>query len=117
MDVQFELVLLVLGLLFLLSMLAGKMGSKFGVPALLLFLMVGMVVGTDGVGIEFEDVEAAQTIGTLALCVILFSGGLSTKMSEIKPILAQGIVPGYNRRASHGHYNRRVDLVDLRHDC
>lgn len=92
MEIQVELVLLGLSLLFLISMLVGKAGSRFGVPALLLFLAVGMLAGRDGLGIEFNDVEAAQTIGTIALCIILFSGGLDTKLSEIKPIMAQGVV-------------------------
>src|SRR5690606_9337515 len=65
--------------------------SKFGVPALLLFLGVGMLCGTDGIGIQFDNIQVAQTIGTIALCIILFSGGMDTKISEIRPIMAQGI--------------------------
>lgn len=84
--------LLGLSLLFLISMLVGKAGSRIGVPALLLFLAVGMLAGRDGLGIKFDDVETAQTIGTIALCIILFSGGLDTKLEEIKPVMAQGVV-------------------------
>lgn len=84
--------LLGLSLLFLMSMLMGKAGSRIGVPALLLFLAVGMLAGRDGLGIEFSNVEAARVIGTIALCIILFSGGLDTKLSEIKPVMAQGVV-------------------------
>ncbi len=91
MSIQVEYILLGLSILFLLSMLAGKASSKFGVPALLLFLGVGMLCGTDGLGIQFDNIQVAQTIGTIALCIILFSGGMDTKISEIRPIMAQGI--------------------------
>lgn len=92
MDLKIEIILLVMSVLFFLSILAGKASSKFGVPALLLFLAVGMICGSDGLGIQFEDNHIAQDIGTIALCIILFSGGLDTKISEIKPIMAQGII-------------------------
>lgn len=92
MNIKIEIVLLVLSVLFFLSILAGKASSKFGVPALLLFLAVGMLCGSDGLGIEFQDFYVAKNIGTLALCVILFSGGMDTKISEIRPIMAKGII-------------------------
>lgn len=92
MGISIELVLFGVSVLFFLSILAGKAGYKFGVPALLLFLGVGMAFGSDGFGIEFESIELAQIIGTVALCIILFSGGMDTKIEEIKPIVAQGVV-------------------------
>ncbi|HZH73419.1 MAG TPA: potassium/proton antiporter, partial [Mariniphaga sp.] len=70
MDIQIEIILIVMSILFFLSMLAGKASSKFGVPALLLFLGVGMMSGSDGLGIQFENIQMAQTIGTIALCII-----------------------------------------------
>lgn len=91
MSVQIELFLLVISLLFFFSILADKAGYKFGVPALLLFLAVGMLFGTDGLGIEFEDIYIAQNIGTISLCIILFSGGMDTKISEVRPVMAQGL--------------------------
>lgn len=87
-----EALLLGLSLLFLLSILAGKASSRFGVPALLLFLLVGMLCGSDGLGFQFDSAYIAQTIGTVALCIILFSGGMDTKIAEIRPVLAQGLV-------------------------
>ena len=87
-----EFILLGISILFFLSILAGKAGYKFGVPALLLFLGVGMLFGSDGLGIEFENIELAQVIGTIALCIILFSGGMDTKLEDIRPILKQGVV-------------------------
>ena len=91
MEINVELVLLGVSLLFFLSILASKAGYKFGVPVLLLFLLVGMLCGSDGLGIRFENLQAAHTIGTIALCFILFSGGLDTKITEIRPVIAQGI--------------------------
>lgn len=92
MGITMELILLVISILFFLSILAGKAGYKFGVPALLLFLAVGMVFGSDGVGIQFENIQIAQIIGSVALCIILFSGGMDTKITEVKPIASQGVI-------------------------
>ena len=92
MQISTELMLLVGSVLFFISMLVGKAGSKYGVPVLLLFLIVGMVFGSDGFGLQFENVQVAQTISSICLCIILFSGGLDTKFQEIKPIIAPGVV-------------------------
>lgn len=88
---QIEFILLTLSILFFASILAGKAGGRFGVPALLLFLAVGMLFGSDGLGIHFDNIKVAQIIGTVALSAILFSGGLDTKVSDIKPVLGPGI--------------------------
>lgn len=94
---QVELVLLILSLLFFISIIADKIGYKFGVPALLLFLIVGMLFGTGGLGILFGG-EAheiptghAQALSTVAMCIILFTGGMDTKLSDVKSVLAPGI--------------------------
>ncbi|WP_187264330.1 potassium/proton antiporter [Pontibacter beigongshangensis] len=92
MGISIEALLLGISILFFLSILAGKAGFKFGVPALLLFLSVGMLSGSDGLGIQFENIQAAQIIGSVALCIILFSGGMDTKFSDIRPIIPQGII-------------------------
>jgi len=92
MELTVELVLLGISILFFLSILAGKAGYKFGVPALLLFLTVGMLSGSDGLGVQFENLAVAQAIGTISLCIILFSGGMDTKLEEIKPIAIQGVI-------------------------
>mgnify|MGYP003308068632 CR=1 FL=1 len=94
-----EFVLLVLSLLFFTSIITDKIGNKFGVPALLLFLAVGMIFGTDCLGgfmgtSGFDGIlgiDAAQAFGTVALCIILFSGGMDTKLSEIQPVMAPGV--------------------------
>jgi cell volume regulation protein A len=84
-------ILLIGSILLFVSIVVGKTGYRFGVPTLLLFLMVGMVFGSDGLGIQFHSAKEAQFIGMVALSIILFSGGMDTKFSDIKPILAQGI--------------------------
>lgn len=94
---QIEFILLTLSLLFFISIIADKIGYKFGVPALLLFLVVGMLFGSNGVGAIFGGVgidistDAAQALSTVALCIILFSGGMDTKLSDIKAVLVPGI--------------------------
>lgn len=92
MDVQIEILLLVISILFFASILVGKAGTKLGVPILLLFLGVGMLFGSDGLGIKFENYHTAQTIGTITLCIILFSGGMDTKISDIRPVIVPGTI-------------------------
>lgn len=87
-----ENVLLIGAIIWLVSILLSKTGYRFGVPVLLVFLIVGMLFGVDGVGIKFDSYKHAQIIGMLALTIILFSGGMDTKFSDIKPILGPGIV-------------------------
>ena len=87
-----ENILLVGSILLFVSIIVGKTGYRFGVPALLLFLVVGMLFGSDGLGLQFHNAKEAQFIGMVALSIILFSGGMDTKFTEIKPILSPGIV-------------------------
>lgn len=87
-----EGILLVASVILIFSVFAGKAGYRFGLPALLLFLGVGMLFGSDGLGIQFDNPKLTQFIGVLALSIILFSGGMDTKVAEIKPIASQGIV-------------------------
>ena len=87
-----EQVLLIASVILFFSIFAGKAGYRFGLPALLLFLGVGMLFGSDGLGIQFSDPNVAQFIGMLALSIILFSGGMDTKVAEVKPIASQGVV-------------------------
>jgi cell volume regulation protein A len=78
--------------LLLLSILASKLSARLGVPALLFFLVVGMLAGADGPGgIYFDDYRIAQAVGSVALVFILFSGGLDTDWQYVRPILWPGI--------------------------
>ena len=92
MNLTTENILLIGSVLLFVSIIAGKAGNRFGVPVLLLFLSVGMIFGSDGLGIEFNSPYATQFVGLVALSIILFSGGMDTKISDIKPVLRSGIV-------------------------
>ena len=82
--------LLVGAMLLFVAVMAGKVAYRFGAPALLLFLGVGMVFGLNF--ISFRSFDITQGIGMLALCIILFTGGMDTKFSDIRPILGPGVV-------------------------
>lgn len=84
--------LLICSVLLFVSIVVSKTGYKVGIPTLLLFLGVGMLFGSDGLGIQFHNTEEAQFIGMLALSIILFTGGMDTKTESIRPILTQGIL-------------------------
>ena len=87
-----ENILMIGSILIFSSILISKTGYRFGIPTLLLFLIVGMCFGSDGLGLQFNSASDAQFIGMMALSIILFSGGMDTKYNEIKPILTPGIV-------------------------
>lgn len=86
-----ENILLVGSLLLIAGVLIGKSSYRTGMPLLLIFLIVGMLFGTDGLGIQFSNMHDAQFIGMIALCVILFTGGMSTHLSSIRPIWGAGL--------------------------
>ena len=79
-----ENILLIGALLLFVAVMAGKAAYRFGAPALLFFLGVGMLFGINF--ISFHSVEATQFVGMIALCIILFTGGMDTKFSEIRLI-------------------------------
>lgn len=88
-----EPLLLAGSVLVLAGVLASKLAARLGVPSLLLFLAVGMAAGSDGPGgIRFDDTELAQAVGVVALALILFDGGLSTRWSEVRPAVGQSAV-------------------------
>lgn len=92
MNLTIENFLLIGSLLLLASIFAGKTSYKFGVPTLLLFLGMGMISGSEGIaGIHFDNPQYAQFIGLVSLNFILFSGGLDTNISTVKPVLKEGI--------------------------
>lgn len=85
---HFEWGLLVASLLLLLSIFGWKISSRLGIPALLLFLAIGMLAGSDGPGrIYFDDAQLAQDIGIVSLAFILFAGGLGTQWATVRPAL------------------------------
>lgn len=92
MEFTSENFLLIGSVLLFISLIAGKTSYKFGVPTLLFFILVGILAGSEGLGrIYFDNPKVAQIIGIIALNFILFSGGLSTKLKDIKPVLWEGL--------------------------
>ncbi len=87
-----EHLLLFLSVLIFAALLVMKVGSRFGVPSLLLFLIMGMVAGADGLGLEFADYEGAEFIGHLALTIIIFTAGLETSLEHTRPVLKPGVM-------------------------
>lgn len=92
MSLTTENILLVGSILLFLSLFAGKTSYKYGIPVLVLFLAIGMLAGSEGIGgIYFDNPKIAQFIGIIALNFILFSGGFDTDWKIVKPILWHGI--------------------------
>lgn len=92
MEFTSENILLTGAVLIFTSILISKTGYRFGIPTLLLFLVVGMLFGSDGLGLQFNNASEAQFIGMVALSVILFTGGMDTRFKDIRPVLSQGIL-------------------------
>ncbi|MBK0867570.1 potassium/proton antiporter [Saccharopolyspora sp. HNM0986] len=85
---QLYVALLAGGLVLLASIVATRAASRVGLPALLLFLVVGLAIGEDGLGLRFDDAQLAQNLGTAALAVILVEGGLTTRWADVRALLA-----------------------------
>ncbi|MBA2297112.1 MAG: potassium/proton antiporter, partial [Actinobacteria bacterium] len=84
--------ILVAGALLALGILATLAAGRLRVPGLVLFLLLGMLIGSDGLGlILFDDVELTQTIGVIAIVLILFEGGLAAGWDEIRPVLGVSV--------------------------
>lgn len=91
MTITAENILLVSSILILFGVMIGKSSYRTGLPLLLVFLLVGMIFGVDGLGVQFNDMHTAQFIGMVGLCIILFSGGLNTEFKSIRPVIAPGL--------------------------
>src|SRR6478752_9397277 len=89
---QLYLVLLAGGLVLLASIIATRAASRVGLPSLLLFLGVGVIVGEDGIGLHFDNYLLADHLGTVALAIILVEGGLTTRFSDVRRVLAPAAV-------------------------
>lgn len=85
--------IVVIGVILFVSVYASKISEKIGLPLLLVFLVLGMLLGSDGiVGINFDNTLLAQAVGSVALIFILYSGGLDTHWEQVKPVIASGVV-------------------------
>src|SRR5690349_2052654 len=86
-EVDIDVAIFIGSVLLLLGIASSKLSARIGVPALVLFLLVGMLAGEEGIGgISFDDYGAAHTVGTLALAIILFDGGLGTSLKAIRAV-------------------------------
>ncbi len=92
MPTSISVIFIVFSTLVILSVLTIKLSNRFGIPSLVLFLAIGMLAGSDGLGgITFDNPPLVQSLGITALVLILFSGGLDTEWAAIRPILWQGL--------------------------
>ena len=106
--------ILVAGALLAAGLAAALLASRLRVPSLILFLGVGMLIGSDGAGwIEFDDYELARTVGIIALALILFEGGLTSGLIEIRPVLGSAL----SLRPDRHDRDRRRSRVSRRPGC
>ncbi|HWP86202.1 MAG TPA: potassium/proton antiporter [Terriglobia bacterium] len=90
--IPLEQVLIAVAVLLLVAVLASKASDRLGIPSVLLFLLVGMLAGSEGPGgIPFDDARLAQSVGIIALVFILFAGGLDTRWEEVSRVFWKGL--------------------------
>ncbi len=93
MHLSFELLLVIAAGLLIMSVIASKFSDRFGIPTLVIFLAIGMLAGFDGPGgIYFDDPVLTQSLGALALVIILFSGGLDTLWKPVRSVMKEGFL-------------------------
>jgi potassium/hydrogen antiporter len=92
MPYSIDVIFIVFSTLVILSIYTIKLSNRFGIPSLVLFLAIGMLAGSDGLGgISFDNPALVRSLGVTALVLILFSGGLDTEWSAIRPLVWQGV--------------------------
>jgi cell volume regulation protein A len=107
---RLNLLLLVASAVLLVAVAAIKLSSRSGLPTLLIYLGIGVLIGADGIGLEFNDAELTQVLGYAALVVILAEGGMTAKWQDIKPaapaaavlaVLGTGVSVAVTAAAAH----------------
>ena len=88
---QLDNFVLVASAVTLLAILAVRISSRAGLPSLLLYLLMGVALGEQGLGIQFEDAQLAHALGFIALAVILAEGGLTTNWPDVRPSMKLGV--------------------------
>src|SRR5262245_47356577 len=92
MPTSIEALFIIFSALTILSILTIKLSVRFGIPSLALFLVIGMLAGSDGPGgLYFDNPKLVQTLGFIALVLILYSGGLDTEWDGVRPVLWSGL--------------------------
>ncbi len=94
MGTDLELALVVGALVLLVGALAVRLSVRIGIPGLLLFLGLGLALGESGAGVRFDNAALTRDLGLLALAVILAEGGLTTRLSAVRPVLGVSVVLG-----------------------
>lgn len=80
-------IILLAAVLILVGIISSKLSARMGLPVLVLFLVIGMLAGDSGIGgIIFNNADAAHALGTLALAIILYDGGLQTPITSVKAV-------------------------------
>lgn len=93
MPANLDIVFIIGSVLVLLAVMVSKISDRLGVPLLLLFIVLGMLAGSEGLGgIYFDDPELTQWIATIALAIILFSGGVDTDWRGVQPLFKEGLL-------------------------
>src|SRR5437763_7638179 len=83
---------ILLGALLVLSgIMSSLIAMRFGAPLLLVFLLLGMLAGESGLGLKFDDVRTTYVVGSIALALILFDGGLRTRLTTFRSVLAPSV--------------------------
>lgn len=92
MEIFLNNFLFISSLIILISVLLSKSSDRFGLPILVVFMFIGMIAGSEGLGgIHFENYELTHSLSLIALCLIIFSGGVETNIADIKDNLWRGI--------------------------
>jgi len=89
---ELDRILLVSAGVLLVAILAVQLSGKLGLPSLLIYLGMGLLLGESGLGIQFEDAQLAHALGFAALVIILTEGGLTTRWNEVRPVMPLGVV-------------------------
>jgi len=88
-----DFIILLMGVFLLSGVMMTKVSARAGIPALILFMFLGMMLGSDILGlIHFSNAKLAQMVGVFALIIILFEGGLQTQWKHVRPVLGGSIV-------------------------
>jgi len=91
-SLSIDFVLVWIAILLIAAVVASRLSDRLGVPSLLLFLAIGMLAGSEGIGgIPFDDARLTQSIGVVALAFILFAGGLETEWAPVRTVLWRGL--------------------------
>ena len=110
---ELNLALLLGGAVLLVAVLAVRLSERSGLPTLLLYLGLGVLVGEAGLGVRFDDAELTQVLGYVALIVILAEGGLTTNWSTIRPAIGpahRARLPAAGPSGSTGSLPAKTDL-------